>query len=179
MHCKKRRLQLHLKNAAIDPKNAAIGYEPHFYSRVFKCSLSYATIAPYGDLQPHFYKHSAGTPIAAFFNPLQAETYSCIFYKTQLQTRFGLRLKLGYRYSFGCVLNTRLKPPIAAFKKHSCGFFLKQKKNYGFFFSPKKFKIKHNPKKFKIKHKSIKFKIKHNILTIQTHLENSKSSTAY
>ena len=34
-------------------------------------------------------------------------------------------------------------------------------------------------KKFKIKHKPRKFKIKYNILTIQTHPENSKSNTTY
>ena len=48
-----------------------------------------------------------------------------------------------------------------------------------FFFFPSKIKIKHKPRKFKIKHKSKKFKIKHNILTIQTHRENSKSNTTY
>ena len=41
---KKRGFRPRLKNAAIDPKNAAIGYSRVFYSRVYKRGLNTAAI---------------------------------------------------------------------------------------------------------------------------------------
>ena len=43
-HYKKRGFRPRLKNAAIDPKNAAIGYSRVFYSRVYKRGLNSAAI---------------------------------------------------------------------------------------------------------------------------------------
>ena len=44
IHYKKRGFRPRLKNAAIDPKNAAIGYSRVFYSRVYKRGLNSAAI---------------------------------------------------------------------------------------------------------------------------------------
>ena len=43
-HYKKRGFRPRLKNAAIDPKNAAVGYSRVFYSRVYKRVLNTAAI---------------------------------------------------------------------------------------------------------------------------------------
>ena len=43
-HYKKMGFRPRLKNAAIDPKNAAIGYSHVFYSRVYKCGLNTVAI---------------------------------------------------------------------------------------------------------------------------------------
>ena len=43
-HYKKRGFRPRLKDAAIDPKNAAIGYSRVFYSRVYKRGLNTAAI---------------------------------------------------------------------------------------------------------------------------------------
>ena len=43
-HYKKRGFRPRLKNAAIDPKNAAIGYSRVFYSRVYKRGINTAAI---------------------------------------------------------------------------------------------------------------------------------------
>ena len=43
-HYKKMGFRPRLKNAAIDPKNAAIGYSRVFYSHVYKRSLNTAAI---------------------------------------------------------------------------------------------------------------------------------------
>ena len=43
-HYKKRGFRPRLKNAAIDPKNAAIGYSCVFYSRIYKRDLNTAAI---------------------------------------------------------------------------------------------------------------------------------------
>ena len=44
VHYKKRGFRPRLKNAARDPKNAAIGYSRVFYSRVYKRGLNTAAI---------------------------------------------------------------------------------------------------------------------------------------
>ena len=107
---KKHGLQLRFKNAAIDPKNAAISY-----SHVYKCGF-YCICRVYSRV---FLNAAIGRLIATFFHLLQVETYCRVFYKTQLQTRFGLCLKRGYSLDLqlhflkhGCRLI-----PIAAFFK--------------------------------------------------------------
>ena len=63
------------------------------------------------------------------------------------------------------------------FKNAAIGFFFFFL-IFGFFF-PQKIQNSNKKNYQKIKHKSKKFKIKYNILTIQTHPENSKSNTTY
>ena len=125
-HYKKRALQPHLKNAAIDPKNTTIGYSRVFHSRVSKHSLSYATIAPCGTQSSVFKNAATNHPIAAF-----STLYSRVFTHPQiwdLQLRFvenaaidsvwvAFCRKCDYRSNLYCVLNATQTEPVAAFSK--------------------------------------------------------------
>ena len=105
-HYKKRGLQLRLKNAVIDPKNATIGYSRVVHSRVFTHNLYCEAIAPCVTQSCVSKNTTTNHPMAVFSTP-----YSCAFYP--LQPRFYTRTNVGPIVRF--IENVAIDPVWATF----------------------------------------------------------------